>query len=488
MSRRGGENDDGRPSKVSAAKSHGGRERISSQDSASHASTNTMVASHLVLGETRFPTAMSYASDAPRSDVGTVCSGSVVEDIELESVISADLNTGNITSNTNTSTLHPSPPSSVIKMSVATTSTLNTPTERERLSFGNSLLEEEATRAAAACSKEWQHASALHGNNMMGPPLSRLLQHHLPEGNSSQAGSVKSFESCAGSDVIAHVGSDCGGSLDDMHSIHSQEDVAEEVKHNNSDCKTETKTSPERLNRSEDGVNTNGTAEAAGTVAAVNPLLCSENNTANGRISPGGTIYRGKGNRRYQGRYMNLPLKRFHQNGVDLAAANDPGDREGDVRNGALASGECRNSEPYDTRNGGWNGGRSRSPPDRYNNRRNGYHRSTRSRSRSRSRSREREREYDRDRSPGFEYTKHHHRSARRWDSYNNKNENYSNNNNNNNKNYATNNINNRGRRDNNGYKGGNYNNGYQYRHGSSYKYNGNRNKNNNSGFRNRRR
>lgn len=32
----------------------------------------------------------------------------------------------------------------------------------------------------------------------------------------------------------------------------------------------------------------------------------------NGRQSPGGTIYKGRGERRYKGRYMHLPLKRFH--------------------------------------------------------------------------------------------------------------------------------------------------------------------------------
>jgi hypothetical protein len=40
--------------------------------------------------------------------------------------------------------------------------------------------------------------------------------------------------------------------------------------------------------------------------------------TENGRQSPGGTIYIGRGRRRYQGRYMRLPLKRFRRNGVHL--------------------------------------------------------------------------------------------------------------------------------------------------------------------------
>ena len=36
-----------------------------------------------------------------------------------------------------------------------------------------------------------------------------------------------------------------------------------------------------------------------------------------GRQSPGGTVYIGQGTRRYQGRYANLTLRRFHNEGVD---------------------------------------------------------------------------------------------------------------------------------------------------------------------------
>ena len=45
-------------------------------------------------------------------------------------------------------------------------------------------------------------------------------------------------------------------------------------------------------------------------------------NTNNGRMSPGGTVYKGRGVRRYQGRYMNLPLKRFHHNNNFLHLSN----------------------------------------------------------------------------------------------------------------------------------------------------------------------
>lgn len=48
---------------------------------------------------------------------------------------------------------------------------------------------------------------------------------------------------------------------------------------------------------------------------------------ASGRRSPGGTIYKGRGNRRYKGRYMNLTLKRFHQNGVDVEIVRERSDK-----------------------------------------------------------------------------------------------------------------------------------------------------------------
>eukprot|EP00549_Striatella_unipunctata_P025809 CAMPEP_0118719958 /NCGR_PEP_ID=MMETSP0800-20121206/29824_1 /TAXON_ID=210618 ORGANISM="Striatella unipunctata, Strain CCMP2910" /NCGR_SAMPLE_ID=MMETSP0800 /ASSEMBLY_ACC=CAM_ASM_000638 /LENGTH=234 /DNA_ID=CAMNT_0006627505 /DNA_START=208 /DNA_END=913 /DNA_ORIENTATION=- len=46
----------------------------------------------------------------------------------------------------------------------------------------------------------------------------------------------------------------------------------------------------------------------------VNPL--KDQSSAHGRTSPGGTVYKGRGVRRYQGRYMHLPLIRFEQGGV----------------------------------------------------------------------------------------------------------------------------------------------------------------------------
>ena len=357
------------------------------------------VASHLVNGETRFPTATSYTSDAQRSDVATVCSGSVVEDIEVESVISADLNVQAPTSN-------PSPPSSV-KMTVGPGSigtsahTANSPAandpghpfssnppERriETVVPQKGLPVQGASNYDSAPLQQPDPPLSLHNN--MGPPLSRLLQrpqHHQTEGNSSQAGSVKSFESNAGSDVVAHVDTDdCGGGLDmDVHSIHSQED------HERSEnAKNNLPSNPD----DDEGPNA-GIAKQP-----INPLLCSTESNANGRTSPGGTIYKGRGNRRYKGRYMHLPLKRFHQNGVDLGEERPPSNNGVDNEEGCRHPFAVGQHQQMPQRNGGWGDGRrgrSRSPDTRRHQRdrsprdrrqMNGSRAQVRSRSRSRDR------------------------------------------------------------------------------------------------------
>jgi hypothetical protein len=281
---------------------------------------------HLLNGETRFPTAASYASDAQRSDAATVCSGSVMEDIEVESVVSADLNAQ--------PTVNPTSPPSAVKMkSVNQLDSVLPQNHRQQLA---------------------DHILAEQQNNTMGPPLSRSLlfqhpHHHHNQDNLSRAGST-------GSDVVAQVDTDdCGGSLDLEDSVHSQEESQEEDPQN-----------PKAL-----------------AAAAVNPLLCAPNDpNSMGRISPGGTVYRGRGNRRYQGRFMKLPLKRFHHNGVHLGACQ-PDSNEDDDRRTPYGSSQASSQQ-----NGGWET-RDRKPRGRrveYEGRR-----VSRPRSRSRSRSRDKD-------------------------------------------------------------------------------------------------
>jgi hypothetical protein len=270
-------------------------------------------AAHLMNGETQFPPSMYHAaSDAAKSDVATVCSGSVVEDIEEESILSCEMGGQQRDMNP-----HSSPPSSV-KMAFDGGM-------RRSNSAGNRLVDFADRSQEIPAAVIPQQGAGFHAlptmltdeditvhDNDMGPPLSRTLL--LQRACSSQAGS---FESNAGSDVIAHVDTDdCGGSLiesiTDAHSIHSQEE-ASMINPNAGEVASKPAANP-----------------PADTTPPPHPLLCSaSDSTSNGRTSPGGTIYKGRGVRRYQGRFMHLPLKRFHQNGVHLRPVDEHVDGEG---------------------------------------------------------------------------------------------------------------------------------------------------------------
>lgn len=268
-------------------------------------------AAHMVNGETKFPTATSYVSDAQRSDVATVCSGSVAEDIEVESVVSQE-----------------------DQIALAASSPSN---HRSRSFPGtNRVVEFAGLPATEPPDKYLMHdrASPPHVRdvNAMGPPLSRALLLRAEGGiSSSRAGSVKSFGS-TGSELgesntprnagtssnLSYGGGDDGpfenetdeaGSLDvETHSIgtrsvHSQDDAPPYGEDDGA------------FDRQPSSMSISGAvteSRTAGTLAEV------ERNVNGGRQSPGGTIYKGRGTRRYQGRYMHLPLKRFHHDGVHL--------------------------------------------------------------------------------------------------------------------------------------------------------------------------
>jgi hypothetical protein len=313
---------------------------------------DAMAASHLLHGDAThlFPPSMMYhaSADAPKSDAATVCSGSVVEDIEEESLF-----TGEAVPNQQAAArdYHSLPPSS-LKMPPATMLRRSNSDEGNRLvDFADrsqvtiSSVVPHQQRSGHATTSEWMSGNALgglpgtanydddadfslnslpHGKAIgMGPPLSRnwLLNHG--GASPSRAGSVKSIESNAGSDVVAHVGSDCGGSLTDAQSNLSQEDAAMIIAHAESaeavaasgstsgDVDEDSK--PPARNQSQDPDDGTETKNP-------HPFLRSQPDSQNGRTSPGGTIYRGRGVRRYKGRFMHLPLKRFHQDGVHLSS------------------------------------------------------------------------------------------------------------------------------------------------------------------------
>mmetsp|Transcript_19773 Transcript_19773/g.30515 ORF Transcript_19773/g.30515 Transcript_19773/m.30515 type:complete len:618 (-) Transcript_19773:1880-3733(-) len=391
-----------------------------------------MIAAHLVSGETRFPTAMSYSTaEAPKSDIATVCSGSVIEDIEVSSVMSGGSN-----------------PPQTPNIPMQSSDRMVAGGARRTSSGGVGQAQQRVVDFApqphapgfAAARPQYTYppirsspprsspplppatapvgASAIAMMNDMGPPLSRTLLLQDPpmasQGDSSRAGSVRSFGSTAGasSDVVAHVDTDdCGGSLvesvNDENSVKSQESNRSGADDN-------------EVAKATDKSDLDDPPSGSGD-SPTHPLLQDDtpSTRTNCRTSPGGTVYKGRGTRRYQGRYMHLPLKRFHQNGVTMEeeTGREPGEPPNgcyseppnglyaDPPNGLYTEPQngrypepkngCYNND-YDGRAYGHAGrdwtrqrSRSRSPPP--NERRNGNYRNRKrswSRSRSQSRSR----------------------------------------------------------------------------------------------------
>jgi len=205
--------------------------------------------------------------------------------------------------------------------------------------------------------------------NDMGPPLSRSLlleragvaigvggvgEHDgvglgpNSTGTISRAGSVRSYGSQATSDVVHVDTDDCGGSLIESEgkcsrvssveetSVHHLSSLASPVlgnrQHDYSEavdvdggggCSEECQDDDGDTNNNKNNNNNNGSSSIPSNTT--NNLLCDRRLSgphSSGRTSPGGTVYKGRGVRRYKGRYFHLPLKRFHQNGVTVALAH----------------------------------------------------------------------------------------------------------------------------------------------------------------------
>lgn len=301
----------------------------------------TMSASHLLNGDPahQFPPSLYQSSaDAPKSDTATVCSSSMLEDIE-DVGCHYDVDSTQTSNSKQHHHHYPPPPSTPRTSNSKEGNRLVDFAERSQAVFpkqsnkstGYASLSQES--APSNTDEDANTANALQNKKGMGPPLSRqlLLQHH--DTSPFRTGSVKSGGSNTGSDVYVNVGSDYGGSLTDMQSVLSQEDAAL-LATANSEHSGEAMplTGSVASGVKMDALDTNGnTIVAAATTTLAedekrpHPLLCDQSGSkTSGRISPGGTIYRGRGKRRYKGRFYALPLKRFHQDGVQLQSDSEP--------------------------------------------------------------------------------------------------------------------------------------------------------------------
>ncbi|VEU42315.1 unnamed protein product [Pseudo-nitzschia multistriata] len=361
-----------------------------------HFRNHAISAAHLLNGDPahQFPPSLYQPlADAPKSDTATVCSGSMLEDIEdVGSHYDGESTTsGQLSASKQPQQQHHHnypPPTGAIRRSNSKEGTrlvdfaersqeaLRAVFPKQSKSAAYASLSQEssqshagASTSAVATASGSNDEDAVQHKKGMGPPLSRhwLLQQH---GNSPfRTGSVKSIGSNTGSDVVVNVGSDCGGSLTDAQSVLSQEDTA--------------LLSTVNSEISSDVPPAAASAASAGKSDAIDegvphPLLCDRSDgKTNGRTSPGGTIYRGRGIRRYKGRFYALPLKRFHQDGVHLHSDSEP---ESGVDRQQKQHDRWDDRSGSDLRFGGQRGG------ERHNY--HGHAPSRRDRSRSRSRSR----------------------------------------------------------------------------------------------------
>jgi len=343
-------------------------------------SSSASVGSHVPTQTSRFPHASysSAASEAAKSDIATVCSESVVEDFDVASVTSGDTSMmhSNVTLNSTTSTFNHITNSSVnfigatsmngtatmtlnVKMGLVsnansftnlastssasanthtpngiklppinsashtTCTTLHLPIgtststmlEEREAYFRHNIHDQKRPFPSSTASIAASHGSAREGSiqslgskppsiNDMGPPIPRMLLGS--SATASQAGSVHSSTGVPSDVVTKDVElEDDGASM--------EADMAE----------MEVQSLPSTFddgNVLEQRVNNSHKEEKPNTSIPENPLFSS---TSSGRISPGGTVYKGRGVRRYLGRYMHLPLKRFHQNGAQPLDTDD---------------------------------------------------------------------------------------------------------------------------------------------------------------------
>jgi len=332
---------------------------------------SSMVHPMLVGGETNFPASSYAASETVKSDIATVCSGSVADEIDIASVMSGDLPPSS--SSFPHGNLPPSLSTSASSERMLARKNSSGSDRRQqyrqqhdrgvefalspqqhhphspyqsfaRRGSGNLPVDVCGLTVAAIAASSSSPIPPIYAPppieiqpppivlNDMGPPLSRTLLLAATGAASScqlQTGPGSTGTGGTRSDV-AHVDTDdCGGSLVESegrssmvdcesHSVHSQEEsTASEHHHQHANSSA----NPLPPSTPPPSYPQQGTA--APINGSLGQLSSLQQQQLNGRTSPGGTVYKGRGVRRYQGRYMHLPLKRFHSNGVTVLPPSD---------------------------------------------------------------------------------------------------------------------------------------------------------------------
>jgi len=382
-----------------------------------------------VTGESRFPHALNmmysnYGSEAAKSDIATVCSGSVMDEMEVASVLSSEMNQGTTgstggagscvgTGGTSSWILFPSQGGGrelTCALYTDSTSSSQGPGGSQLAvdfalgTYTNLGLHNEDARECQMVNSTRIAPDVIRGLgtlNDMGPPLSRVLVAQcLGSGSATPHSHASSIGATSDHRATSNFENDhdeiSGGKVDHESFVRDRYAPMSPSKHFSSQPNSPlqvdnqvldlesrgTCPSPGKLEAMSDGMMDNPTdrveralqidevapGEPPGLkqVASLREVLQIN---GSGRRSPGGTVYKGRGIRRYQGRYMHLPLKRFHQNSTGNGLQedfhtflnNDHGDppamhfyEENAFGHQSPASGRLRS--------GSWSRSRSRSP------------------------------------------------------------------------------------------------------------------------------
>ena len=245
----------------------------------------------------RFAHHASYyqPSEACKSDIATICSSSMVDEMDIASLLSGEAN------------------------QTSTSASVYTPATTGYIPRTGSFSGKKSNLSSAFASErsvDYPSSGSRHVSmqeppmvlNDMGPPVSRIIIQQRHESRAgSRAGSIGGHSSASGgvASDLAHLDTDDGASMTaeiDGHSVHSN------IHRDDGHVLSEHEQTVASADEDDDDKNKNENERPP-------PFTDSVPQTGSGRISPGGTVYKGRGVRRYQGRYMNLPLKRFKQNG-----------------------------------------------------------------------------------------------------------------------------------------------------------------------------
>jgi hypothetical protein len=289
------------------------------------------------------PNGITYAASemTVKSDAATICSGSVLEDIDMSSVGTVH-SSGNLHTVVNGAADRQQAKRRQERgVEFASESSFTT-------MFTSGMMQGGSTGAGIAGSSSRNPQIPIHfrqipagsiAMNDMGPPLNRSLLERAASmglssmatsmagsirsyasstGTTSRPGSVKSFGSQGASEVVHVDTDDCGGSIVDSDG-HFSGGGQEETPHKVDPYKSEvnlpldTLDGTDNVKNNDDDIGCDGGSFVQSTdvnLATFHDRLSVDH----GRISPGGTVYKGRGVRRYQGRFMHLPLQRFRQN------------------------------------------------------------------------------------------------------------------------------------------------------------------------------